>query len=57
MEKRYSLREAAPLLGIKVRTLREWIRLGKIQAIKYEVSNRWYITQSEIERVVSGNEH
>ena len=48
---RYSLRQAAPMLGIKVRTLRAWIKTGKIQAQKYEVSNRWFIPQGEIERL------
>ena len=51
-ENRYSLRQASNLLGVKVRTLREWIRNGKIEAQKYEVSNRWFISQSEIDRIV-----
>lgn len=51
MEKRYSIRQASELLGIKVRTVREWIRLGKIKATKYEVSNRWFISESEIKRL------
>lgn len=51
-ENRYSLRQASNLLGIKVRTIREWIRNGKIKAQKYEVSNRWFICQSEIDRIV-----
>ena len=51
MDKRYSIRQASELLGIKVRTVREWIRLGKIKAEKYEVSNRWFISESEILRV------
>ena len=47
MERRYNLREAADLLGVKVRTIREWIKNGKIKAQKYDVSNRWFIVQSE----------
>ena len=50
-EKRYNLRQAAELLGIKVRTVREWIRLDKIKAEKYECSNRWFITEGEISRL------
>lgn len=51
LEKRYNIREAADILGIKVRTVREWIKLKKIHAEKYECSNRWFITESEINRV------
>ena len=50
-EKMYNIRQASNLLGIKVRTVREWIRTGKIKAGKYEVSNRWFIAESEIERL------
>lgn len=53
-DNRYSLRQASNILGVKVRTLREWIRNGKIKAQKYEISNRWFITQSEIDRVTGG---
>ena len=51
----YGLREAATMLGIKVRTLREWIRLGKIEAVKD--SNEWYwkIPESEIVRKLDEN--
>lgn len=50
-EKRYNLRQAAELLGIKVRTIREWIKLEKIKAEKYECSNRWFIREAEIKRL------
>lgn len=48
--KMYRMREAAVIFGIKVRTLRQWVRDGKIGAVKAD--NRWYwmIPQSEIER-------
>lgn len=54
-EKRYSVRQAANMLGIKVRTVREWIRNGKLNANKYGVSNRWYIPESEIVRITHGH--
>lgn len=49
----YSIKEAAELLGIKVRTVREWIKKGKIKAEKndYRHSNQWFISQDEIARV------
>lgn len=51
MEKNYNLKEVASLLGIKIRTVREWIKTGKLKAQKYAVSNRWFVTESEIKRV------
>lgn len=49
----YSIKEAAELLGIKVRTVREWIRKGKIKAEKnnYQHCNQWYIPENEITRI------
>ena len=51
MEKLYNVNQAADALGIKVRTIRQWIHTGKIKAGKYPVSNRWYIAESEIRRL------
>lgn len=51
MENMYNINQTSNLLGIKIRTVREWIRKGKLKAIKYEESNRWYIPESEIRRV------
>jgi len=52
--KHYTLREAAIALGIRVRTAREWIKSGKIKAVKAENGWYWKIPESEIERL-SGN--
>lgn len=61
MDKYYKLLEAANLLGIKVRTAREWVKNGKLKAVKYPTSNMWFVPQSEITRirgeVVDGNEN
>ena len=57
MEKNYSVRQAGDLLGIKVRTVREWIRKGKLKAVKYDVSNRWFIPEEEIRRLTNGNKN
>ena len=48
----YNIRQAANILGLKVRTIREWIRTGKLKASKYPVSNRWFISDEEIARVM-----
>jgi len=51
MEKNYSLKQVAEILGLKIRTVREWVKTGKLKASKYDVSNRWFVTESEIQRV------
>lgn len=48
----YKLREASKLLGIKVRTLREWIKNGKIKARKLQGCPMWFIEQAEINRIL-----
>lgn len=51
MSKMYSLRKTADILGIKIRTAREWVHTGKMNAIKYPGSQRWYVSFDEIERL------
>lgn len=51
MKRDYTVRDAAVLLGIKVRTLRQWIHEGKITAYKHEFSRRWFIDEDELRRV------
>ena len=58
MEERcYSLKDTAVMLGIKVRTMRQWIRDGKIKAFRYDGSRRWYVTESELRRLKNCNEN
>ena len=52
--KYYSVKDASKILGIKVRTVREWIRDGKIKAIKYPDCSWWFISQEEILRITGG---
>lgn len=54
MEKFFSLRQAAVMLGIKTRTARAWVHDGKLSAIKYPGSDRWYVSATEIEKVRGG---
>jgi len=56
MNRYYNIRQTSDLLGIKVRTVREWIKNGKLKAKKYDVSNRWFIPESEISKIMSGPE-
>ena len=54
MEKSHDIRYVASVLGVKTRTVREWIRKGKISGFKYGISNRWFISEGEIERIRKG---
>ena len=54
MERGYNLIEASQLLGIKVRTMRQWVHSGKAKANKIPSSRRWIIMESEIKRLQGG---
>lgn len=51
IERYYNLNEVAVLLGIKVRTAREWVHNGKLHAVKYPNGRPWYVPESEITRI------
>ena len=51
VEKYYGIKKTSELLGLKMRTVRDWVVKGKIKAIKYQGSNRWSIPESEVKRV------
>lgn len=53
MEKHYNLNETAEILGVKVRTLRAWLKDGFLIAHKYDGKKKWYVSQSEIDRLQS----
>ena len=50
-ERGYNLKDVADLLGLKVRTVRQWVHDGKIQATKIPNSRRWIVMESEIKRL------
>lgn len=52
-EKHYNLRDTALILGIKVRTVREWLKKGQLKAIKYDGGRMWFVPQSEIDRLTN----
>lgn len=54
-ERYYTLRQACGLLGIKVRTAREWLKDGRLRGVKYQQSNRWFVPESEIRRIKYGD--
>lgn len=49
--KYYKVREVAQICGVKVRTVREWIKLGKIKTERD--TNQWYylIPETEVEKM------
>lgn len=51
VERYYNLNEASQLLGIKVRTAREWVHNGKLKAVKYQNGKLWFVAESEIRRI------
>lgn len=54
MEKMLNLRQAAEILGIQLRTVREWVRDGRLAGVKMAGSNRWSVPESEIVKVQKG---
>jgi putative resolvase len=50
MERHYSTREACGILGITNRTIRRWIKEGRIRAVN--IGGRWRIPESEIRRLL-----
>lgn len=58
IEKGYNLIDVASLLGVKVRTVRQWVNNGKIAATKIPGTRRWIVMESEIRRMQNqdGNE-
>lgn len=47
----YSMKEAAAIIGVQTRTIREWLRLGKIHGEKNPISNRWFFSEEEVARI------
>lgn len=52
MEKSLSLNQAAVELHVQARTLRLWIKEGRLPAIK--VGKRWLVLQTTIDQILKG---
>lgn len=50
-KKFYTIRQVANITGAKVRTVREWIRLGKLKGEKNPISGRWFFDDDEVSRI------
>ena len=46
--KNYTIRQTANILGIKVRTVREWLNNGKLEGKKDNKSGRWQVSEESI---------
>lgn len=55
--KMYTVREAAKILNVKVRTIRDWLKKGKIKAEKKTNDWYWMIPEVEIERLQHDNKN
>lgn len=47
----YRIRNAAEVLGVKERSVREWMRMGRIHAVRFPTGGKG-ITHAELERFV-----
>lgn len=57
IEKGYTLQEVANLLGLKVRTMRQWVHDGKMKATKIPGTKRWIVLETEVRRLQNGDEN
>ena len=48
----YTLAEASIILGVKRRTLLDWVYKGKIKAFKYDGGRLLYIERKELYRLL-----
>lgn len=54
MEKYYSTEDVAEILGFKEKTVREWLRTGKLKGKK--VGRLWRIKESDLEEFINNAE-
>lgn len=57
MDKMYTVKQAAKILGIDAVVVRNRIREGKIKAIKYTHSKQgnWYIAEKDLQEYIESN--
>lgn len=55
MEKYYSTEDVAEILGFKEKTVREWLRTGKLKGKK--VGRVWRIKESDLEEFINNTEN
>ena len=55
MEKYYSTEDVAEILGFKEKTVREWLRTGKLKGKK--VGRLWRVKESDLEEFINNTEN
>lgn len=50
---KYTIRQTANILGIKVRTVREWLNEGKLRGSKDEKNGRWAVDDESIKEALA----
>lgn len=51
--KLYTLAEIEPILGVTRRTLLEYIKSGKLKAVK--IGNKWKVSEENLKDFINGN--
>lgn len=51
-EREYTLNEVAEMLEMKLQTVRAWVNSGKIMAKKHKQHGIFYVTQTELDRLL-----
>jgi len=54
VEKYYSTEDVAEILGFKEKTVREWLRTGKLKGKK--VGRLWRVKESDLEEFINNTE-
>jgi len=55
VEKYYSTEDVAEILGFKEKTVREWLRTGKLKGKK--VGRLWRVKESDLEEFINNTEN
>lgn len=49
----YTLQQVADVLGFKLRTIRQWVKDGKLEATK--LGREYRVTQEQLEKLLKGD--
>jgi len=55
VEKYYSTEDVAEILGFKEKTVREWLRTGKLKGKK--IGRLWRVKESDLEEFINNTEN
>jgi len=52
VEKLYTPGQVAETLGLSIRTVREWLRQGKLKGVKIGSRGDWRVPESELDKFI-----